>query len=183
VRTFAAVCLVGAGLLSAVSAAPQDGSAPPVRRVTTDHLQIATYATQTAVSPGSAFDIVFDIKPRARMHVYAPGAEGYRIITLTLEPQPWLTIGSLQYPASEIYLFEPLNERVPVFQKPFRLTQPVQVSAAPEHRKTLAVLSTITITGRLDYQACDDRICFAPKSVPVSHVIRLRPPGGNAAGA
>ena len=39
----------------------------------------------------------------------------------------------------------------------------------------MAVLSTITITGRLDYQVCDDPICFAPKSVPVSDVIRLRP--------
>jgi hypothetical protein len=72
VRTFAAVCLVGAGLLSAVAAAPQDGSPAPVRRVTTDHLQIATYATQAAVSPGSAFNIVFDIKPRGRMHVGEP---------------------------------------------------------------------------------------------------------------
>jgi cytochrome c biogenesis DsbD-like protein len=182
VNTFAAACLVGAGLLSAVSAAPQDASPAPVRRVTTDHLQIATYATQAAVLPGSAFDIVFDIKPRERMHVYAPGAEGYRIITVMLKPQPWLIVGSLQYPASEIYLFEPLNERVPVFQKPFRLTQPVRLSVAPEHRKTLAALDAITITGTLDYQACDDRICFAPKSIAVSHVIRLRSPGSKAAG-
>jgi hypothetical protein len=148
----------------------------------TDHLRIVTYATEVAVSPGSAFDIVFDIDPRERMHVYAPGADRYRIITVTIEPQPWLTIGSLRYPASEIYLFEPLNERVPVFQKPFRLTQPLRVSAAPEHRKTLASLDTITVKGTLDYQACDDRICFAPKSVPVSYAVRLRPPGDDRAG-
>jgi hypothetical protein len=26
----------------------------------------------------------------------------------------------------------------------------------------------------LEYQACDDRLCFAPRSIPVSHVVTLR---------
>lgn len=144
-------------------------------RITTDHLQITTYASEEVVAPGSLFTIVFDITPRERMHVYAPGARGYQIIRFTLAPNPALVTRPVQYPASEVYFFKPLNERVPVFQKPFRLTQAMAVSTAPEHRATLAKAKSVTIKGTLDYQACDDRVCFLPKSVPVSYTVRLRP--------
>ena len=143
-------------------------------RITTDHLQATTWATDEVVAPGSVFSIVFDISPRERMHVYAPGATGYQIIGVTIEPNPLLITRPVVYPSSEIYFFEPLNERVPVFQKPFRLTQSLAVSAAPEQRAALAKVERVTVKGTLDYQACDDRICFTPKSIPVSYTVRLR---------
>ncbi|MBI4266275.1 MAG: hypothetical protein HY657_18025 [Acidobacteria bacterium] len=152
-------------------------SRPPAsaRRITTDHLRVTTYVTEEVAAPGSLFSVVLDISPRERMHVYAPGAEGYKIITLTLEPNPLVVPRRLQYPPSETYFFEPLNERVPVFQKPFTLTQAMAVSTAPEHRAALAKAESVTIKGTLDYQACDDRICFVPQSVPVSYTVKLRP--------
>ncbi|OFW13264.1 MAG: hypothetical protein A3F70_18015 [Acidobacteria bacterium RIFCSPLOWO2_12_FULL_67_14] len=176
-------CVVAViAFVAPVTAAQQAGKPTPPRRVTTDHLQIATYASHDAVAPGEPFSIVFDIRPRERMHVYAPGADGYRIITVALARNPVLVTQPLQYPASEIYFFEPLNERVPVFQKPFRLTQPLAVSAAPAQRDAVAALDAVTIKGTLEYQACDDRICFAPTSVPVSYTIRIRPPDAARAG-
>ena len=149
---------------------------PPVTasRITTDHLRITTYISDDVVAPGSLFSLVFDVSPRERMHVYAPGAEGYRVIGLTLDPDPLLVARPLEYPASEIYFFEPLNERVPVFESPFRLAQLMHVSAAREDRAALADMESLTVTGTLDYQACDDRICFNPQSVPVSYTVRLR---------
>ena len=153
-----------------------DASSPPFEasRITTDHLRITTYASDDVVAPGSLFSLVFDISPRERMHVYAPGAEGYRVIGLDLDPDPLLVARPLEYPESEIYFFEPLNERVPVFESSFRLTQAMHVSAAREHRAELADRDSITITGTLNYQACDDRVCFNPQSVPVSYTVRLR---------
>ena len=55
-----------------------------------------------------------------------------------------------------------------------RLTQRVELSASPEHRAALARMTSITITGTLDYQACDDRVCYLPRSLPVSYTVRLR---------
>jgi len=144
-------------------------------RITTDHLRVTTYASDEVVAPGSLFSIVLDIAPRERMHVYAPGADGYKVIDLILDPNPLLVTRPLQYPSSEIYFFEPLNERVPVFESPFRLTQAMAVSPAREHREALADVESVTVTGTLNYQACDDRICFNPQSVPVSYTVRLRP--------
>jgi hypothetical protein len=54
------------------------------------------------------------------MHVYAPGATGYRVIGLTIADQPFIRVTPATYPASEIYHFEPLDERVPVYTQPFR---------------------------------------------------------------
>ncbi|MDA1183541.1 MAG: redoxin domain-containing protein [Acidobacteria bacterium] len=152
-------------------------SGPPVAasRITTDHLQATTYVSDGVVAPGSLFSVVFDITPRERIHVYAPGADGYKVINLNLDPDPLLVARPVEYPESEIYFFEPLNERVPVFESPFRLTQVMHVSAAREDRAALADRTSITITGTLEYQACDDRVCFNPQSVPVSYTVQLRP--------
>jgi hypothetical protein len=31
------------------------------------------------------------------------------------------------------------------------------------------------VSGKLDYQACDDKVCYAPRSVPVKWTIALEP--------
>ena len=90
------------------------------------------------VAPGTLFSIVVDVTPRPGMHVYAPGTHSYKVIALRLDAQPLLLARPLQYPASEIYVFKPLNERVEVFQKPFRLVQDVALSASPDARKALS---------------------------------------------
>lgn len=143
-------------------------------RIATDHLEITTYTTDDLVAPGWLFSIVLDITPRERMHVYAPGAKGYKIIELDLEPNPLLTTRPLQYPPSEIYFFKPLNERVPVFHKPFTLTQTMALNASREGQAALAGVETVMIKGTLNYQACDDKVCFTPKSVPVSFTVKVR---------
>ena len=76
-------------------------------------------------SVGNRFSLALDVSPHARIHVYAPGAASYRPIAVTIAPQPFVQLRPLQYPPSEIYFFKPLNERVPVYQKPFRLIQEV----------------------------------------------------------
>ena len=36
-------------------------------------------------------------------------------------------------------------------------------------------VTTLTITGTFEYQACDDRVCFAPQSIPLSWSIGVKP--------
>ena len=146
------------------------------QRTTTDHLDVISSVTNEVVTPGSRFSIVLDIRPREGVHVYAPGATGYKIVAFNLAANSLLVSRPTVYPASEIYFFEPLNERVPVYQKPFRLTRNLAISTAPEHRAAVSRLKTMTIRGTLDYQACDDRACFTPTSIPVSVDVVVRPP-------
>jgi hypothetical protein len=109
------------------------------------------------------------------MHVYAPGAENYRVVALEIDPQPFVRLLPLEYSASEIYFFEPLNERVPVYQKPFTLLQEVVPEVSREARAAFEGIDTLTLTGSLEYQACDDRVCYNPVSVPLSWTVKLRP--------
>ena len=145
-----------------------------VQRISTEHVEVTTYLSDQVVAPGTLFSIVVDVTPRPGMHVYAPGQHSYKVIALQLDAQPLLLARPLKYPASEIYVFKPLNERVEVFQKPFRLVQNVALSASPDARKALSSVKTLSITGALEYQACDDKVCFLPKSVPVTYTVRVR---------
>jgi peroxiredoxin len=161
--------------VSTILIALGDARAPAsARRIETDHLDITTYVSDDEVAPGSLFSVVFDVKTNPGIHVYAPGAQDYKVINLTLDASPLLTARPMQYPPSEIYHFKPLDERVPVFQKPFRLVQSMALKATAEARAALKGIETITIGGTLEYQACDDTICFNPQSLPVSYTVTVR---------
>jgi hypothetical protein len=36
--------------------------------------------------------------------------------------------------------------------------------------------TTLTISGTFEYQACDDKVCFAPQSIPLNWTIGVKPP-------
>lgn len=146
----------------------------PATKVSSPQLELTSYATDAAVAPGTHFSLVLDVRPGPGIHVYAPGVSGYRPIRLSLEPQPGVILRDALYPPSEIYHFVPLNERVPVYQRPFRVVQDVAIDASPEAQKALKSVSSLTLRGRLDYQACDDKICFSPQTVPLTWTVAIQ---------
>ena len=79
----------------------------------------------------------------------------------------------MSWKESEIYHFEPLDERVPVYQRPFTLLQEAVVAGTAETEEALAQLDALNLSGTFDYQACDDRLCFTPVSVPLSFMLDL----------
>jgi peroxiredoxin len=152
------------------------GAAPVnATKLSTAHLEATTYPSDAAIAPGNRITLTLDVVPRPGMHVYAPGASGYRVITFDLEAQPFVRISPTQYPGSEIYHFAPLNERVPVYQKPFTLRRELVLEATPQARAALKGKDAVTVSGTLQYQACDDRICFNPVSLPLTWTMSLRP--------
>jgi len=151
-------------------------------QASTQHLDVSAYPSDASVAPGIRFSLVLDVTPKPGMHVYAPGASQYRVISLNIVPQPGVRIAPIRYPASEIYHFVPLNERVPVFQKPFTLLVEAVAEGTADARKALAGKSQLVINGTLEYQACDDKICYNPASLPLTWTIGLTPnvPGAPA---
>jgi hypothetical protein len=69
----------------------------------------------------------------------------------------------------------PLNERVPVYQKPFTLSMDVVRENTAEARKATTGMTELVVTGVLEYQACDDKICYNPVSLPLSWKVGLIP--------
>jgi DsbC/DsbD-like thiol-disulfide interchange protein len=104
------------------------------------------------------------ITPKPKIHVYAPGQEGYIAITVTLDADQGVTAAKAKYPAGEKYVMPALNETQIVYAKPFRITQDVTIAGAAGEK---------TIKGTVRYQACDDTICYIPKTVPVEWTVSV----------
>ncbi len=145
-------------------------------KTSTNHLDATSYISDASVAAGNHFSVMLDVVPHARIHVYAPGAEvrGYRVIAFKLDENPRVRALPMRYPASEIYDFKPLKEKVNVYQKPFRLTQDLVLDGSAASQEALRGKASITVTGTLQYQACDDKQCYNPVSLPLSWDVKLR---------
>ena len=107
-----------------------------------------------------------DITPKAGMHVYAPGSQ-YRPVTVKLAADsPFRLDAPLEYPKPSLYTFKPLKELVLVYDAPFELVAGIGLDP---RRAVVTPLgpSEIPLAASLDYQACDDRVCYLPESVPL----------------
>ena len=142
--------------------------------ISSAHLKVRTYPSDAAIAVGNRFTLVLDLTPAPRVHVYAPGAKGYRAVALKIDPQPFVRALDLGFPKAEIYHFKPLHERVPVYQKPLQLRQEIVLEGAPPAQAAFRGKDSVTITGTLEYQACDEKQCFNPVTVPLSWRLTLR---------
>ena len=134
----------------------------------TPHLTIATSASVAEARRGAIVRLFVDVIPDPKVHVYAPGAKDYLPIALAVTPPSGVTVGKLAYPKSQDLFFEPLKEHVPVYQTPFRLEQTIKLGPS------LKAGQKVTVTGVLNYQACDDAVCFNPVSAPVSWSVTVK---------
>jgi DsbC/DsbD-like thiol-disulfide interchange protein len=130
------------------------------------HATVTPSPTDVAGKAGGTISLFVDVAPKTGIHVYAPGSKDYIAITVKLNPQAEIKAGKLVYPKSEIVTLA--DERVPVFQKPFRLTQAVSLARSVQPGANVAV------TGTVNYQACDDKVCYPPESAPVAWMIAVK---------
>jgi len=139
------------------------------------HVTLDVKASDAVAAVGHRITLSVTVTPEARNHVYAPGQKGYIPISLTLAEDPAFKADSVKYPASTTYVFEPLNETVQVYSAPFTLTQDVTLALTRELRARALKGEVLTITGSLEYQACDDTVCHRPETLPVEWKITLSP--------
>lgn len=137
----------------------------------TAHLKIATSATPDAAKPDGKIALAVDVTPKPGIHVYAPGQDGYIAITVTLDPQPTFTkTGKPKYPDPVKIVMPALNETQLVYDTPFRITQDVTLAGAGKLKQLGS--NPLVIKGSVRYQACNDKICFLPITVPVTWTIK-----------
>lgn len=130
------------------------------------HAAVQASPADVSGKAGSKLMLFVDVTPKPGIHVYAPGNEFYIPITVKLNPQADVKAGKLVYPKSELAMIA--DEKVSVFQKPFRLTQEVTVD------KSAKAGSNLVVAGTVNYQACDDKVCFPPEAAPVSWTIAVK---------
>jgi hypothetical protein len=158
-----AICAIGVAL---------SAQSPAVRNDTM-HLTVLTSVNTTEITPGGKLALSFAVTPKRNMHVYAPGKHDYQVIAVKLDPQPWLKAEPTTYPPSEIYHFKELDEKVETYGQPFTLVQNITVLNTAAAKKALAA-GPVKLSGVLTYQACDDKLCYAPSKVPVNFALTVK---------
>ncbi len=140
------------------------------------NLQLALEQSDRMGVPGTRITIAAEVRLPADVHVYAPGAQGYKPIKLVIDPIPELELTPPAFPKSQILYMPAIKERIPVFEGTFRISQDVKVNSGAQFWGSLGKDGRVfEISGKLEYQACNKTECFVPKSVPVKWQLRVLP--------
>jgi Disulphide bond corrector protein DsbC/AhpC/TSA family len=140
------------------------------------HLQLTVAQSDRIVFPGNRIVLTAEVRLPSDVHVYAPGAKGYKPTNLLITPTRDVQLKSAAYPRSKTLYLPAIKERVPVFEGTFHIRQDVEVPTSADFSNSLGTDGkTITIAGKLEYQACDSKICFTPASVPVQWQLQVLP--------
>ena len=153
-------------------------SAEVTQDIKAPHLQLTLAQSDRSVIPGGRVSVIAEIELPAGVHVYSPGVQGYKPIQLTLQGLPGIELHPVVYPSSKVLYLEAIQEHVPVFEGKFRITQDLTVTpsrTADALRSVFSKERTISITGDLQYQACDQTVCYPPTSVPLRWQLQILP--------
>ena len=121
---------------------------PPVAaaKISTAQLEITTFPSDAEVTVGNRFSLAFEVSPHAGIHVYAPGASGYRPIAVTIDPLPFVQLRPLQYPSSQILLLQAAQ------RARSRLPEAVPIGSGSPHRRNDAGAESVSGQGIADPQ-------------------------------
>jgi len=143
--------------------------------VTTKHLRVTASASNAVIRAGEHIRLVLDIEMMPKMHVYAPGVEGYIAIDWTMKDPKGFEPRPVEWPASKKLRLEAIQETVPVYDGRFSLQREIVLAPMPKLQPFLDANKDLIIEGTLMYQACDDRLCYIPQKVPVQWKVHFEP--------
>ena len=140
------------------------------------HFHVVLQQSDRTAFPGGLVTLTAEVQLPPDVHVYAPGTRDYKPIRLLIDPAPVTDLRPTIYPPAKTLYLSAIKERVPVFTGTFRIRQDVKVSSAADFSNPLgADGKALAITGKIEYQACDSKICFLPESVPVRWQLQVLP--------
>lgn len=146
------------------------------QNVAAPHIQLALAQSDGIGAPGSQISLSAEVKLPAGVHVYAPGAQGYRVTELKIQPSPDFALAESSYPKAKSLYLAAIKETVPVYEGSFQIKQEVGIAFSPAFMGSLGADGrTVEVQGEFRYQACDERICYLPESIPVKWQVQVMP--------
>lgn len=132
-------------------------------------IAVRTAVSMDRVTPGQGFQIAVVVELPAPWHVNANPASQPEFIptTLSFTSQPNIKVGRIVYPPGKVVKVSWSDAPVALYSERAVILVEATAQGAGE----------ITLTGTLNYQACDDQVCYAPKSLPVSVPVTIDPGG------
>lgn len=127
-----------------------------------DALSVQAGASVKTIVPGKPFEILVTLNIKHPYHVNAnPASEKFLIpTTVTVEPVAGITFAQPQYPAGLQREFAfTSGKKIAVYEG----KTVIRVRATPAGNLKAG---TVTIRGKVNYQACDDKSCYPPGDLP-----------------
>ncbi len=135
--------------------------------LTGKRLDLTLSSSNDIVTAGERIALVIDVRLRPKMHVYAPGVEGYIPIAWNLADSKAWRAYPVSYPASQKLRLDAIDETVPAYTDHFRMTREITIAEAAK--------GDLTVQGTLRYQACDDTMCYIPETLPLKWQLQVMP--------
>jgi hypothetical protein len=162
--------------------------APESRRnLQNGRIRVSITASQTAAGLGNRLLIGLELTMPAGFHVYGPEVgRNYHGLNWTMDASSCWYQTDPAYPPSLLRHFEFEEDQLPVYEGSVRVTRelvvkPVLSAAEPSlyqlfQKVCLDPGSHLTATGKLSFQACNERQCYPPQSIPLEWKFKFIPP-------
>jgi hypothetical protein len=143
--------------------------------VTAKHLTLSASASTDSAHMGHHISLMLDVNLPPKVHVYAPGVQGYIPIDWKQAETSAAKSAPAVFPPAKQLFLEAIKEKVPVYENNFRLTREVVLGSDKDIAPLVDKDGTLTLNGTLRYQACDEEKCFLPETVPISWAFHFEP--------
>jgi hypothetical protein len=137
-------------------------------------ITITASASDAVVRGGERIRLILDVELPPKMHVYAPGVQGYIPIEWTINASPAFEEVPIRYPGARNVHLPAINETVPVYDRKFSLQREIVISQLAKLKPALSG-SSLLIEGSFRFQACDDKKCYVPEAVPLKWTLQFEP--------
>ncbi|MBL8174626.1 MAG: redoxin domain-containing protein [Bryobacterales bacterium] len=137
------------------------------------HVAIATSASTAVVSGGQRILLSVEIDIPRGYHLYAPGVEGYHAVDWQMNAAGLAKPHAVEFPKSRILYLQAIDEKVPVYEGKIRLLRDVTLAQSRTLAAAAGAGKQVTLEASLKYQACSDRLCFPPETVPLRWTLKF----------
>jgi thioredoxin:protein disulfide reductase len=136
---------------------------------------VTAVVESSAIHAGGATRVALHVELPEGLHVQSDRPRDPSLIptALSIEASEHMRVDGVVYPEPLDFRLEGQDEPLAVFDHEFVTGALLTIDAA-------APMGDLVVPGRLRYQACDERVCFAPTTAPVEWTLRVVPAGAVA---
>ena len=131
------------------------------------HVALTTAASTAIAMPGHRILLSVEIDLPNRMHVYAPGVAGYIPAEWNMDLTGGTKAEPVRFPAPEKLYLKPIKETALVYRRKVRLTREITFGQESALKPFISASGELVLKGSFRYQACNDRECYLPETVPI----------------
>lgn len=127
--------------------------------------------TNAQVKADSAARVGITVRVKPGFHVQANPVENPSLIPITfkIDPAAGVTVGKPLYPVAKRIRLQGDDHDLVVYDGTFTIALPLTLS------RDFAPGDNVKLNGSLRYQACDERHCLFPVTVPLALAVNVKP--------